>query len=263
MSIDLSVRWSVSARQELFYTDSSAKVLSSPLGSGLLFSWCSGDIAIVNIHTGTIRAKIESEEEDEFTTFAVDPKEQFVITATRRSLLMQVWDISAIHNNHHSNHTVSSTSSSSSSTSTSTSTPTPSSLSTYVHQFPLLATWKAGRLPILDLSIDSSSQYLVSCSSDKIVRVWAIQRNGVITHQFKGHNNRVVKVHFYKKYVISCSEEGEVRVWDLMQTDQTKCKILNNHISTVTDVVFICLFACSFISSSLSFITLLSLCVCV
>lgn len=219
----LSTRWAVLQRQEGVYTDSAAKVVIAPRTGDFLATWCEGDVAFLHLSSGSLLGKVPAgneleDDEDQFSSFDVDPAEQHLATISRRSMQIKVWPLSALGEGEEA-------------------------------QRPA-AQWKsAHQLPVLDLAYSPTGHELASCSADKSIVVYSVGRAGVVTHRFAqsaanpkqkpGHTTRVARIFWHpnpkRAELISCAEDGEMRVWKLSDSSSV---LLSNHMSQVTSVAF-------------------------
>lgn len=126
------------------------------------------DVSLLDLSSGSLLGSIAAgneELEDQFSSFDVDPSERNLVTISRRSLLMKVWDIAECRE---------------------------------------LSSWKcAHQLPVLDVAYSPTGMEVASCSADKSIVVYSVKRSGVITHRFAasstkpGHKSRVVHIFWH------------------------------------------------------------------
>ena len=71
--------------------------------------------------------------------------------------------------------------------------------------------------------------FLVSCSRDKIIRVWSVELEQCM-FELVGHDNwvRGLAMHHSCKYIYSVSDDKSVRIWDLQNMKQFR-KLDNSH----------------------------------
>eukprot|EP00808_Paulinella_micropora_P006013 g60211.t1 len=192
----LSKSWKVSKTHQRSYTGGKIELSSD---GNFLACWCAEDVSILDIATSDVKRMIESDEDDGFSCFALSPDGKTLMTASSRSCMLRLWDLS---------------------------------------DGKELLHFRGHNLPMLDLAFEGSGTYLATASADKTVRVWHTHKK-FVTHSFKGHNSIVQKVQFHpdpcRLELFSCSEDGEVRVWNL---HSGQCKVLANHMSLVTGLAF-------------------------
>jgi WD40 repeat protein len=129
--------------------------------------------------------KIEAGNEDveeQFSSFDVDPSDQFLSTVARRSRLIQVWNLQSMKE---------------------------------------VASWKASHaLPVLDMAYSPTGMDIATCSADKSIVVYSVRREGVVTHRFatganrQGHKSRVVRIFWHpspKRMVRNSKKRGRER----------------------------------------------------
>ena len=202
----------------------------SPLTGSFLAAWCSGDVSLLHLASGGLLCRVrasgsqegeddtEAEGDEQFSSFSISPDEKALATVTRKTRLIQLWDISA---------------------------PTSGPVKE-------MASWKAAHaLPVLDLAFSPSGAELASCAADKSIIVYSVARPGTVTHRFApsaanpaakpGHKSRVVRLHWHpqiaRAQLLSCAEDGEMRLWSLKDNSSV---LLANHMSLVASTAFTC-----------------------
>lgn len=77
--------------------------------------------------------------------------------------------------------------------------------------------------PITFIDFDRTGRLVVTCSTDRIVKVWDL-KNKYQTHNLRGHEGLVKVAKFHpdphKLQLLSAGEDATLRVWDLVQQDK-------------------------------------------
>ena len=82
----------------------------------------------------------------------------------------------------------------------------------------------------------SHLNFVISCSRDKMIKIWSVNNGQCITTLF-GHDNwvRGLAFHHSGKYLYSCSDDKSIRIWDLASGKCTK-KLIDAHSHFVTSI---------------------------
>ena len=69
---------------------------------------------------------------------------------------------------------------------------------------------------VKSVAFDSQSQYLVTGSNEKLIRVFDLNQPNDSPEIFKGHTGSIKRALFCRndQYLISCAEDKSIRVWD-------------------------------------------------
>ena len=68
---------------------------------------------------------------------------------------------------------------------------------------------------MLKLSLSQQEDFLMSCSSDKTIKMWDL--DGKFKQSFVGHTNwvRECQISFDERLLLSCSDDRSVKLWDI------------------------------------------------
>jgi centriolar protein POC1 len=74
---------------------------------------------------------------------------------------------------------------------------------------------KAHSGPVLKLSLSQQEDFLMSCSSDKTIKMWDLE--GRFKQSFVGHTNwvRECQISYDERLLLSCSDDRSVKLWDI------------------------------------------------
>ncbi|MEM8719784.1 MAG: AAA family ATPase, partial [Cyanobacteria bacterium P01_G01_bin.39] len=91
---------------------------------------------------------------------------------------------------------------------------------------------------VLSLSYSPNGKYLVTGSSDRMVRLWDVSSQSLI-HTFDGHEDWVMSVDFShdSKYIASASKDKKVKLWDV-KNPKTPIQTFSGHTDVVMSVDF-------------------------
>jgi U3 small nucleolar RNA-associated protein 13 len=166
----------------------------------ILACTCGGEVKILDVKTGAVRASVEADAE-QVTALALSPNGQELITAGR-DFMVRTWEL-----------------------------PSGTKLRSWKAS--------QGLSYVQRFAYDETSTLAAGGCSDGVVRVWDSGR-GFATHSLRGHSSVITSVCFgatprtdpNKLLLFSGSEDGEVRVWAL--ATKTCKAVLKNHDSAVT-----------------------------
>jgi centriolar protein POC1 len=76
-------------------------------------------------------------------------------------------------------------------------------------------TVKAHSGPVLKISLSQQEDFIVSCSSDKTIKMWGM--DGKFKQSFLGHTNwvRECEISYDERLILSCSDDRSVKLWDI------------------------------------------------
>lgn len=81
---------------------------------------------------------------------------------------------------------------------------------------------KGHTMPIIAMAYDASGTLVATGSTDKIVRVWDIEK-GFCTHSFRDHSDIIQIVQFHsnphQSWLFSASDDSTIKLWDLIQNE--------------------------------------------
>jgi U3 small nucleolar RNA-associated protein 13 len=167
MSVGSTTTFSELERYGRLY--SGGKVASTPDGT-LLACTCGEELSLVDVATGKLVLSV-STEGDELTAFALHPHRPEIVTAGRSRLVRHwAYDVDG-------------------------------------RTCQQLRSWKAHKLPAVDLAYDQTGTLAASAGADGAVMVFDVPK-GFCTHVFRGHSGVVVRVLFQpnEMRIASCGE---------------------------------------------------------
>ena len=73
------------------------------------------------------------------------------------------------------------------------------------------------------VAFDENSEYLVTGSNEKLIRVFSLNNPTAEPELYTGHSGNIRRALFCRndKYIISCAEDKSIRLWD--RSTQTVC----------------------------------------
>lgn len=149
-AVDLLSAFSEEERFTQIYTGGPVAVFSD---ASHLVCTCGDTLNVLDVETGNVAIRIAADP-DEFTSFALHPSQPEIVAATRSRQVQ-----------HYKLDTITKTSS-------------------------LCRTWKAHKMPIIDLAYESTGTLVASASADTTVMVFDVNK-GFCTHVFRGHEGVV------------------------------------------------------------------------
>lgn len=130
-----------------------------------------------------------SHENEDVSTFAVSPNQQWLATSNKNSLI-RVYRLPQL----------------------------PEDAASF-SEMECLKTFKTTNQLVVEMQFDPSSKFLAAGTSDSHIKVFDIN-NGFQTHNFLGHRGLIVKMVFYPEAsslkLLTCAEDFVIRVWDLV-----------------------------------------------
>jgi len=197
MSVGTTTTFSELERYGRLYTG--GKVAASADGT-LLACTCGEELSLVDIATGKLLLSI-SVAGDELTAFALHPSKPELVTAGR-SRLLRHWQYDR-----------------------------------EAKTSEQLRSWKAHKLPVVDLAYDETGTLVASAGADGAVMVFDVLK-GFCTHVFRGHEGVVLRVLFQPSSLrlASCANDHTVRLWDL--TSRECVHSLDGHVGVARALAF-------------------------
>lgn len=154
-------------------------------------------ISLYNTRTSQLVGTLQQENED-ISTFAVSPNQQFLAVSTRNFLIRiyRLPDLSSL-------------------TLQSIEDFNPSNFS----KMECMKMFKTPNQLTLEMTFDASSKYLACGTSDSHIKVFDVV-NGFQTHNFVGHRGIILKLVFFpdgeQHKLVSTAEDFVIKVWDLV-----------------------------------------------
>ena len=163
---------------------------------------CKPGVNVIDAATGRVRLVV-SADEDEITTFALAASGRHLATASR-SHQLRYWHLDL-----------------------------DGSSCECLHE------WKAHKMPVMDMSFDSSGRLVASGSADASAMVFDVTTHNC-THVFRGHRGVLHLVRFHPEpsrlHLYTAAADNEIRAWDLRS--RSCLAILNSHTGLPTALAF-------------------------
>ncbi|KAM6957199.1 transducin beta-like protein 3 [Aplochiton taeniatus] len=194
-NLQFKTNYAVSSKIEPFYKGGKVQISKD---EKYIFCTCGTRVNVLDIATGKIVHSIEQEDQEDITSFAVSPDDEFLVTASK-ALLLKQWDWK---------------------------------------QAQCTRSWRAiHTVPVASMTFDPTSTLLATGGCDGTIKLWDVLKQ-YCTHNLKGSSGVVHLVQFHPDMellqLFSSSMDCGIRVWDL-RSSQCVC-VLQSHYSTVTSL---------------------------
>ncbi|KAJ8253903.1 hypothetical protein COCON_G00205150 [Conger conger] len=196
-TLQFKTNYAVSSKIEPFYKGGKVQINKD---EEYIFCTCGTRVNILEIATGQLTRSIEQDDQEDITSFALSPDDEFLVTASR-ALVLKQWDWKT-------------------------------GLCT--------RSWRAiHNTPVASMTFDSTSTLLATGGCDGTIKLWDVLKQ-YCTHNLKGSAGVVHLVQFHPDsgvlQLFSSSLDCGIRVWDL-RSSQCVC-VLQSHYSAVTALAF-------------------------
>ncbi|XP_072299505.1 transducin beta-like protein 3 [Eucyclogobius newberryi] len=198
-NLQFKTNYSVLSKIEPFYKGGKVQVSKN---EQYIFCISGSHVNVLEIGTGKIVHRIEHDDQEDITSFALSCDDEFLVTASR-ALLLKQWDW---------------------------------------RRAQCTRSWKAiHTVPVASMTFDTTSTLLATGGCDGTIKLWDVLKQ-YCTHNLKGSSGVVHLVQFHpdalKLQLFSSSIDCGIRVWDL-RSSQCVC-VLQSHYSAVTGLSFSC-----------------------
>lgn len=195
--LQFKTNYAVSSKIEPFYKGGKVQVSND---EQYIFCISGSHVNVLEVCTGKIVHRIEHDDQEDITSFALSCDDELLVTASR-ALLLKQWDW---------------------------------------RQAQCTRSWKAiHTAPVASMTFDSTSTLLATGGCDGTIKLWDVVKQ-YCTHNLKGSSGVVHLVQFHpdalKLQLFSSSLDCGIRVWDL-RSSQCVC-VLQSHYSAVTALGF-------------------------
>ncbi|CAL1588409.1 unnamed protein product [Knipowitschia caucasica] len=196
-NLQFKTNYSVLSKIEPFYKGGKVQVSKD---EQFMFCISGSHVNVLEICTGKIVHRIEHDDQEDITSFALSCDDELLVTASR-ALLLKQWDWK---------------------------------------QAQCTRSWKAiHTVPVASMSFDPTSTLVATGGCDGTIKLWDVVKQ-YCTHNLKGSSGVVHLVQFHpdaqKLQLFSSSLDYGIRMWDL-RSSQCVC-VLQSHFSAVTDLSF-------------------------
>lgn len=197
--LQFKTNYAVSSKIEPFYKGGKVQVSNN---EQYIFCISGSHVNVLEICTGKIVHRIEHDDQEDITSFALSWDDELLVTASR-ALLLKQWEWK---------------------------------------QAQCTRSWKAiHTVPVASMTFDSTSTLLATGGCDGTIKLWDVVKQ-YCTHNLKGSSGVVHLIQFHpdalRLQLFSSSLDCGIRVWDL-RSSQCLC-VLQSHYSAVTSLDFSC-----------------------
>ncbi|KAJ8251192.1 hypothetical protein GJAV_G00218310 [Gymnothorax javanicus] len=196
-TLQFKTNYAVSSKIEPFYKGGKVQINKD---EEYILCSCGTRVNILQIATGQLTRSIEQDDQEDITSFALSPDDEFLVTASR-ALVLKQWNWK---------------------------------------EGVCARSWRAiHNTPVASMTFDASSTLLATGGCDGTIKLWDVLKQ-YCTHNLKGSPGVVHLVQFHPDssvlQLFSTSLDCGIRVWDL-RSSQCLC-ILRSHFSPVTSLAF-------------------------
>ncbi|KAG5832192.1 hypothetical protein ANANG_G00288490 [Anguilla anguilla] len=196
-TLQFKTNYAVSSKIEPFYKGGKVQINKD---EKYILCTCGTRVNILEIATGQLTRSIEQDDQEDITSFALSPDDEFLVTASR-ALVLKQWDW---------------------------------------RDGVCTRSWRAiHNTPVASMTFDPSSTLLATGGCDGTIKLWDVLKQ-YCTHNLKGSAGVVHLVQFHPDssvlQLFSSSLDCGIRVWDL-RSSLCVC-VLESHYSAVTSLAF-------------------------
>ncbi|KAM4531760.1 transducin beta-like protein 3 [Odontesthes bonariensis] len=198
-NLQFKTNYTVFSKIEPFYKGGKVQISKD---EKYIFCTCGSRVNVLEISTGKIVHRVEHDDQEDITSFALSCDDELLVTASR-ALLLKQWDW---------------------------------------RQANCTRSWRAiHTVPVASMTFDSTSTLLATGGCDGTIKLWDVMKQ-YCTHNLKGSSGVVHLVQFHpdinRLQLFSSSLDCGIRLWDL-RSSQCVC-VLQSHYSAVTSLSFSC-----------------------